>query len=329
MLELPQHRRGFSQYGDNKGREYDLDVLCDWIEGSVLFLERDISLEDVSDHIMDHQSLMDSALEGTDRLRPENDILSNSSKLLADTWNIIEKRLRSLGNSSPLELGKNRIRAVSDWRDFPGYSFTLLLGLKAWYPDWAALDRNTYAYQGALFEQLSKAALAKQLSGWRVERTGWGSDNTINLASAARFVADCVFTDVDLARLELFDHAYSKDRGLDIVAYRPFPDERIGSIAVLLQCGSGKNWAEKLNDTGCRVWRQIVQWPAENKPPFGLIIPFALQDEEFKRSSNLVAGPLLDRQRLLGLPDSRWEPGDLARDLVEWAEPLVELLPST
>lgn len=89
-----------------------------------------------------------------------------------------------------------------------------------------------------------------------------------------------------------------KDLGLDVVAWFEMQDGRPGSLHLLGQCATGRDWDDKLEDLNLEVWFNHVQWAA--RPVRFFAIPHAQKcaPERWRRNNNR-GGILLDRCRLV------------------------------
>lgn len=304
MLTVPT--KGFPK-SVNKHR-IRLDVLCDWIEASVLFLQNDSFL-----------SQMDIA----DRLIEEERYVEQSFAMmgLKNAWAEIDRRARWTGTMLPTRLNSKRIERVADWREHPAYTFCLLLSLAPFYDWW---KENDYLAQGDLFEGLTEASLKVQFNSWEIYRTGWTRNHAIRLREIAIQVAERLGE--DLGDLETWDTPYKKELGLDILCYRPFPDLRRGIPVYLVQCASGNDWDIKLHTPDLSVWGDIIHF--KNCPVRGFATPFTFLEDEYKRCVASVRGLFMERCRLLGADriDKNWLSSSLQNDLIAWSEPRIAQL---
>jgi hypothetical protein len=307
MLKIPP--RGVSRSVNTHNVE--LDVFCDWIEGSILFIDGELSSTDVvdaltEDHIYDDQDM--------------------ASEIVANAWSELRQRESWVGNGSAFSVTGRRIaRQYPSWQDTPAHSFCVLLSLAKWYRDWARPFGSDYTEQGALFEDLTKEALEKLFSEWRVHQTGWTRTRTNRLAAVVEDVANQLGESKGV--VERWTKPTANEAGLDLICYRPFPDGRVGVPVYLMQCASGGDWEGKLHTPNLDIWTKIVQFAASPKKAFAT--PFAFLEEDFIRNSTLVNGMLLDRYRLLSVADTEdeWVPEPLRRRIVAWAGPRVRTLP--
>src|SRR5947209_6024217 len=123
MLGIPTANFGRSVRSHNVA----LDVLCDWIEGSVLFVEDELSRSDVVDalqeeHIYDHPGSDLRRVSALDRV--------------SDAWVELQKRLGQLGHGASLQIVRDRIVRSRNWHDVPDHAFCLVLSYAKWNRDW-------------------------------------------------------------------------------------------------------------------------------------------------------------------------------------------------
>ncbi|OQY37015.1 MAG: hypothetical protein B6243_01780 [Anaerolineaceae bacterium 4572_5.2] len=146
-----------------------LDVLCDWIEGSILFQDDSpfISQIDVADVLIEEERYVEQefALRG-----------------MKDAWLELRRRISWIGAASAVQTHRLRVQRSSNWQDYPAHTFCLLLSLAPYYDWW---KENNYTEQGELFELLTEASLKAQFSDWEIYRTGWDPSNPVRLKQIA------------------------------------------------------------------------------------------------------------------------------------------------
>lgn len=97
---------------------------------------------------------------------------------------------------------------------------------------------------------------------------------------------------------------YNKDGGVDVVAWRPFPDGRSGFPVLLVQCTLERDYAQKAADVDTRVWSGWLALDVD--PSTALAIPDVVAAGE-EWSALAARTVILDRIRLsslLGAPKS-------------------------
>lgn len=307
MLLLPEVelRRSTTQHN------VDLDVLCDWIEGSALFIDDYVSASDVVDILCEEE-------------------IYDKQELAADivemAWAELRRRMSWLGSAAAGTLESRTIRRAFDWHDLPAHAFCLITTFAQYYKRWAARFGTNYIEQGRLFESLVAESLRSR--GWDILLTGWASGISTNkFEQIVSMVADLLrepFVNKPLVAL----YKEANDEGLDLVCYRPFGDNRGGKPVYLMQCASGRNWVEKLSTPNIDVWTKLINFSSNPQRAFAM--PFALSDDEFFRVCNRVNGMLIDRYRLLsaGSGGNDWIPTELRQGLVAWLDPRVATLPT-
>jgi hypothetical protein len=287
----------------------DLEVLCDWIEGSVLFDDLQVSGSEVVDVLCENA------------IYDEQDF---AWEIVNDAWRLFERRLALADKGSPFKITGMKLERVATWESFPAHSFCLVLSFARLYPEWARRFGSDYTEQGELFERLTCESLMRMFPDWKIRPTGWTKANPMKLAKVVEEVAAHLGE-----RMGDVDHwiaASANDAGLDVLCHRPFGDDRAGIPVYLLQCASGCNWEGKLTTPNLDVWAKIVDFTT--KPQRAFAMPFALADDDFRYKCVLVGGMLLDRYRLLsaGRADPDWVSKILKKDLNKWARPRIKQL---
>lgn len=307
MLSIPT--RGISRSVD--AHNVKLDVLCDWIEASVLFVDGELSPINVVDTLTEEY------------IYAKQDM---ASRMVGDAWAELRRRQSCLGDGTSFTITTDRItRRRRSWKDTPAHSFCVLLSLAKWYSDWARQFGKDYTEQGELFEELTKQSLEAQFLGWQMHLTGWSRTRTHRLTEVVEMVANRLGE--SKGNIERWNKPTAKEAGLDLLCYRPFPDNRVGIPVYLMQCASGGDWAGKLHTPSLKIWTDMVKFIAKPKRAFAT--PFAFLDDDFVRNCQLVGGMLLDRYRLLSAVNHKknWLSNELKKRLIAWSAPRISKLP--
>jgi len=289
----------------------ELDVLVDWIEGSVAFIDEELSQTDVVDALCENS------------VYREQDF---ASERVADAWIELKRRGESVLNGAPFEIDGRRIRRRCAWNDNPAYSFCLLLSIQALYKGWARQFGSDFTEQGDLFEKLTAECL--EWLGWMVHRTGWAPENNSMIKTVVEEVSAHVNEPARMDEIGRWISENGKEEGLDVVCSDPFNDGWGGCPVYLFQCASGGNWVNKLHTPDPKTWRQVISFTVD--PQRGFAMPFALLEDEFRRRAGRVNGMFLDRFRLQS-PSAdgnvNWASKPLAKSIVQWMRPRVKKLP--
>lgn len=280
-----------------------VDVLADWIEGSAVFGEARISVADIKDGLCEHEvyTSQDFAAEFVEILWQELRRRINRGKLLAT-----------------LAIDGRGIQAAGPWQDSPAYAFCLILALKDWY----SVGERDYTEQGELFEKLTERSL--QAHGWRLLRTGWSATKVNRLRSTVEAIAAHLGEPEIAGGVGRWTKPDAKDAGLDLVCDRPFADERGGRPLFFVQCASGADWGQKVYTPDLRLWGQLIDF--SNSPIRGFALPYALGDDDFRRTVSRVNGMVLDRLRLVAVSEEAddWLTAELESELVGWVRSRVD-----
>lgn len=307
MLALPT--KGISRSVDK--HNVDLSVFCDWIEGSILFSEEEFSSTDVVDILLEGLIYEDQGF---------------AAEIIADAWAELQRRHTLISPGIPFSVEHRRIKRLRAWQDVPAHSFCVLLALSTWYSGWARQFGSSYTEQGELFELLTKESLEQQFTDWEIYYTGWSRTNTVKLPEVLQEVRDRLGEAP--GQIEPWVNSNANEAGLDLLCYRPFLDRRVGIPVYLMQCASGSNWEEKLHTPDLKVWTKVIQFAATPRKAFAT--PFALMDNDFAKTCNIIDGMLLDRYRLLAACNHRddWVSPSLRDRIIAWSEPRVAALPT-
>ena len=94
-----------------------------------------------------------------------------------------------------------------------------------------------------------------------------------------------------------------KDRGVDIIAWKPFDDHRnneyrTSQLVILSQCAAGADWRGKTGQLPYRSWLRYIHWACN--PVTSFAVPRVIPDDLWHDISE-EAGILFDRIRLVNL----------------------------
>lgn len=163
------------------------------------------------------------------------------------------------------------------------------------------------------------AVAARQLLGpnTRAVRFGWPSEDgrPVEFPDAVQWLAALMKVPVGAS----YRPPVNKDGGVDVVAWRPFPDGRSGFPVVLIQCTLERNYAHKAADVDRRVWSGWLRLDVD--PTTALAIPDVVATGE---DWNALAARtvVLDRIRLASLIPEAGDP--LLTPVADWADEQVE-----
>ena len=152
----------------------------------------------------------------------------------------VSRRASLLGDAYPFRAGMGV--AARDMAE--AYPWTALLLMSADSPVRPTLDLGVAA---ANLERITTSAVAGLYGPeTRAVRFAWPSDEgrPQEFRAAIRWLA----TQMGVQPGDAYRSPYAKDGGVDVVAWRPFPDRRSGFPVMLVQCTIERSYAHKARD---------------------------------------------------------------------------------
>ena len=138
---------------------------------------------------------------------------------------------------------------------------------------------------GKLFERISKEAIKNYLNG-----------EAIVFGHPARFtIAELSNLTNEIFKSEL--PANYNDRGVDVVAWKPFNDKRGNQVIILMQCAGGFNWISKTGDVVLRAWTEKYM-TFGSKPVRGFSTVVVIADKVRFEEISFETDLLFDRPRI-------------------------------
>lgn len=200
---------------------------------------------------------------------------------------VLQHRSKLLGSAYPFDIQPTLLTCNGS-----PYSFT--------YPFLMALSHTIDDRAGSgptrLFERICTKAAASYIGGSAVH-FGWPRKPSQTFMEALKSVLATV-GEAQL-RPEAPRGIYAKDGGLDIVAWRDFPDLRPSKLVALGQCAAGQNWTEKTKDLIYDIWAR--HWLAvrfHSDPIRMLFIPRLITDDHDWTYYCDEGGLVFDRYRI-------------------------------
>lgn len=269
--------------------------VADWIELELAAGEPQLSKATVS-----------SVVESATGFEP-------SEAFLSDVWRQLEERqsryssgfflcdgdlvLRSLGRAAPAE-----------------YTACLLFSVYS-------VD-DEYRTDPKIFERLAAEAIKNYLQG-KAFVFGWPVLQDIQADIALRV------KDMTGAARERFAEAPAqryKDRGVDVIAWKPFDEHSTGEhrsnqLVILAQCAAGGNWRNKASQLPYKAWIQYVHWACD--PIQGFAVPHVIPTELWHDVSREASGILFDRIRIVNLLSNGVQEAGLRAEIRAWVTEVI------
>lgn len=216
----------------------DVVLLADWLElAALLSGDGDASTGDLERALMSGGVLQVGGLDGLDDAAgPE----AMGEKCL-QVFRELEVRVAAADTAYPFDLADNgvlRVRTLAT--EFSAYTFCLCLS----YSRFSHVTGAT-RFPRRHFEDLACIAAQNYLSG-----------EVACFAAPRRVLPRAFYPAIDALCTQMAeggphrksDRRTGQDRKLDLVAWRPFPDNQPGKVMLFGQCASGHDWEDKLGE---------------------------------------------------------------------------------
>jgi len=271
---------------------FELFSLTDWLESVLLFQQDPPPTMSAAD--------IQAALEGIN----ESDLEGSAS----DIQRAVQARHLSI-QAYPIQRTLTGYERTMAWTECLSYSFLLLASLHHHYPKLRPPKYSQRIHEAAeLFERLSAIALGAYVSG-EVERFAEIRRPPVPrfFGEALMYLSECSGESVGAG---LYVTGDEKDDGVDLLAWRPFPDRRPGQLMLFGQCAIGLDWNDKFGDLIENHWRGHMFWHVY--PGKAFMVPFHHEEGELWRRSCGAGGIIFDRLRLAAMVGTEDLPGGLA-----------------
>jgi len=301
----------------------DLQPLADWVElCAIVGPPGEVSQVDVYRMLGEEESYRDSYRD--DPLAPEDDVML---ALAEDVWSLLSARESLLGRAYPFTVDDDLLlRSRKSWRDTPSYTAMLLIASLLQYPpDIQVCSVDGFTFR-QLFEKIVQASGRGLFGGPSVRfgvppEPGWPTGFRERVKKLADEMA------LDLGNIDAQTHSREQDRTLDVCSRLSFGDDGPGSIAVLTQCATGKNWKDKRGEPSLAEWRSMFVW--EEQLVRSIAVPLWIgKRREYGSLHRHFDAMILDRPRLLsGRPD-RFLDKAARKSVRQWCEAQIKRLPT-
>jgi hypothetical protein len=239
----------------------------------------------------------------------------NVDTVCTDTMRELNRRVTAAGGNYPFIFSGTLLKSKGDWRSFIPYVFCLLLS----YCDDSKKKVRGLRHE-VMFEHLSCLAAKRYIDG---EALRFGSPRDTLPGSFWEALMQVCGKVGEWSCAGVGRTLRKKDGGLDLVAWKHFPDCQIGKLILFGHCASGQNWDEKINELQPNDF--CSRWLSGDRSPIvkSFFIPHRLSPELFEDRA-ISAKLFFDRCRI-----AYWVPNDefgqiTGRASVQWCEQLLE-----
>ena len=232
-------------------------------------------------------------------------------ELCNDVFEEVEMRRKGADKSYPFDFDGHVLQLQGHWQEHAAYVFCLCLTYIP-YPD-RNRDRS---FPERLFERLATAAAKHFLEGEAVrfaaprDKRDFSSNFRAAVTQLCKMIGEggSCRSDVLVRR---------QDDGVDVVAWRDFPDGAAGKLLLFGNCASGDNWKLKLAELQPHSFRDTwMTGPNPSPVVKSFFLPHRVDTSEWQ-SYTSSAGIIFDRCRIAYWADRHeW---DCAKH-VEWTQ---------
>lgn len=283
----------------------EIETFADWLELSAL-VSGVVSKAAVWDALGEELAVGGSVedlggkadLYKADYLLARRDILQQFTD---DLWRSLQLRQRVLGSGFPLRIDPESVfRRGGSWSDHLGYTALLIADLGWYYPGVKGLVGSVSEFSHIL-EKLAEASIKTRLRGvaYRFGASPYEPGQPTGIVARVRHLGT-IFK-LQYVEENTVLRAGEKDRGLDVICRLSFGDDGPGTLFLLVQCATGKNWTKKKGEPSTEDWRPLFQW--DSTLVRAVAIPRRLKNPsaEYARFWRHFDGAvILDRMRLCG-----------------------------
>lgn len=228
-----------------------------------------------------------------------------SEAFVQDVWREVGKRA-TLYKRPPFRVDEFAVEGVRGFRLKTPYVACLLLSLYG--------VQNGQTTVPKLFERLTAMAVKRYLAG-EVVVFGWPVQEGTNPSIRERVLG------VSNALKERFVESPAeryKDRGVDVIGWKPFAERRSSQVVLLLQCAAGRGWRSKTGSLPIGSWTHYIHWACA--PLTAFAVPCIISERDWHDVSREGGGILFDRVRIVNLlVDSSLEK-ELMKELRIWVQ---------
>jgi hypothetical protein len=263
----------------------NIENIADWVEYYVSKEDDELSKSELG-------SFIDQAV-GSES--PEH--------FLDSVWLEMERRELLYGDLPPYHVNNGTVSSNISWEEFPEYLACVIFSLEG--------NPVDSLKSGVLFERITNEAVRTFLKG---ESMTVGFPNNMKVADIASRIGEKYICDPPW---------YTKDRKLDVVAWRSFKDKRPNQIILLVQCAAGHDWTSKKTELCLDAWCKYVHFAST--PIRGFAIPVIISDQVRFEEDSSDAGIIFDRARIYkNIINDPPQDTTLRNDLRQWCEKRIK-----
>lgn len=288
----------------------DVALLADWAELSTLVDDSSGSALNTLDLTLRQSGYTDLRHSSG----PEDPTLDEQvEQVVQEVSRELQWRSELLRDTYPFEVDRRgELRERMDWRGMPTYVFCLSLSNGGVKP-----HGIPEAKPASIFEQISTVAAAEYLGGNglhfgfpRVADEMKGFKEA--LEELRKQIGEGTVLDKEI------EDASPQDAGVDVAAWKHFPDRREGKALIFGQCKAGDDWEDDLGKPNFEDLRMF--FPIRTQPIRAMFIPHTIAAARWAQRANSAKGILFDRFRVTRFAGQKVSGSDIPAKLVAWTE---------
>ena len=256
------------------------DEIADWIETCLLVR---------NDNHLGLNTLNEMARE----------LIDTSEHQVALAVRSMERRSDLLADSYPFRITDDYLQVDTGAQEFP---YTSLLTMTATSPFNQLVDLSHAEFEASAiqFEKITEEAI-RSLLGPGSKALRFGYPNELGRPSGFQEAMVWLAEQLEVKLGDSYRPPKRKDGGVDVIGWKPFPDNKSGMPVLLVQCTLQRDFTDKAADIELRHWSGWIK--LQTPPTAVLAIPGHVDGHE-KWEEISARSMILDRCRLAGLLDT-------------------------
>ncbi len=262
-----------------------IERIADWVELSVIYKNKTFSKAKIF-------SLLRNSGDDVD----EGTVDSIISELI--------RRSKLYGDASPFVVEGKCIKPIVNWKKSPEIVMCLIFSI------YGVRKRRKRDDGTKLFERLSGEAVMLYLDG-SAEVIGFPDKKKLEEQITNISLKTCEKKGARCPRPQ------DKDKGVDIIAWKPHGDKRPNQIILLVQCAAGINFEQK-RSISLVAWSEFINWAV---PPMqGISIPCIPSNDSWIQIRDYYH-LIFDRVRIFrAVHSSNLSDTRLRREVIKWCQ---------
>lgn len=224
------------------------------------------------------------------------ELIDTSEHQVALAVRSMERRSDLLADSYPFRISEDYLQVDTGAQEFP---YTSLLTMTATSPFGQLVDLSHAEFEASAiqFEKITEEAI-RSLLGPGSKALRFGYPNELGRPSGFQEAMVWLAEQLEVELGDSFRPPKRKDGGVDVIGWKPFPDNKSGMPVLFVQCTLQRDFTDKAADIELRHWSGWIK--LQTPPTTVLAIPGHVAGHE-KWEEISARSMILDRFRLAGL----------------------------